>query len=248
MPSSPDAAMAPRSWSTLGQLLRKEWTVFTPLGRFMVLTIYFLASLQLVFTDEAFFILGVALAAVLMAYVPTLEWFQETDTMMYSFPLDRNEVVLGRYLVAVLSGGAAGILWTLTGRLLSPILVAGRADPALFMTFQGGLTFTLAVIMMMVLLLPLYFGLGVVRGGIAFLGLSLLLLSVAYAMAGVAWGPGVGGSAGAIPPSHLIGARVEALISGLGPAGALSVVLVGSALAFWLSLTLSRRFFREREF
>jgi len=242
---SPGVA-APRA--PLVQLLRNEWTVFTLRDRFFILGVFFLASLQAVPVDEAFFVLGVVLAGALSFYVPVIEWYQETDPMLHSLPLRRGSVVVGRYIVALLAGGIAGIAWTTTGRLLLPILDAGRTTPAMWMTIEGGLTFLIAVGLLVSLFFPLYFRFGMGKGALAFLGASLGLLALGYGTADLAGGPAQPGTLGLIPPSALIGARVVSLMGSLGPAGTLTVVLVGVALIYGASLRLSQRWFEGREF
>ena len=230
------------------RLLRKEWAVFSLRNRVLILGVFFLASLQAVPADEAFFLLSLALAAALSLCVPTIEWYQETDPMLHSLPLRRESVVVARYLVALIAGGLAGIAWTTTGRLLLPILDAGRTNPAMWMTIEGGLTFLIAVGLFVSLFFPLYFRFGMGKGAMAFLGASLGLLALGYGTAHLAGGPAPSGALGLIPPSALIGARVGALMGSLGPAGTLTVVLLGIALIFGASLRLSQRWFGGREF
>ena len=234
-------------------LVRKDWAVFSLRGRISVFGIFILAALQVLYVDELFLLLGVLLAATVAVYVPTVEWFQETDPMLHSLPIDRNLVVLSRYLTAVLGGLLAGVVWNAAGRMLLPLLSVGRENPAMWMTLEGILTFVLAAGLMVALFFPLYFGLGMGRGALAFLLTSVILLMLAYATAGLAWGPAVGSADAAshllaVPPSALIRTRLSALISGLGVAETLTLVLVALALAFYASIRLSEFFFRKREF
>ncbi|MGW8264756.1 MAG: ABC-2 transporter permease [Longimicrobiales bacterium] len=238
------------------RLLRMEWAVFHLWGRIAVFGCFVLAALQVVYVDELYLLLGVLLAATLAVYVPVVEWFQETDPMLHSLPIDRDAVVLARYLVAALAGTVAGIIWNAAGRILMPLLRAGGEDPAMWMTMEGGLTFVLAVGLMAILFLPLYFRMGMGRGAVAFLGLSLGLFFLAYGTSGLAWGPasGLAGSealAGGfplVPPSALIRSRVSALLGNMGLAGTLSLILVLLAAAFYASIRLSQRWYRRREF
>jgi len=247
MSTRPTLGGTPGFWYMLGSMLRKERIAFTPRDRFFVLGVFALASLQTLRVDELFFFLGLALGVALFIYLPVIEWYQETDPMLHSLPVRRDIVVLARYLVAIVAGGGAGIIWSATGHLLLPILAAGRETPSLFMTFEGGLTFLLAFALVAILFLPMYFGWGLVRGGLAFLGSCGVLFPLAYATAGLGWGPGGVGSPSLIPPSRLISARVGALIAGLGSAGALTVILLGLAGGFWISIMLSQTLFRKRE-
>jgi ABC-type transport system involved in multi-copper enzyme maturation permease subunit len=184
----------------------------------------------------------------LTIYVPVIEWYQETDLMLLSLPVRRDTVVLARYLVAMVAGVVAGLAWTAAGRLLLPMLDAGRDTPAMWVTLSGGLTFFIAFGLLASFLLPLYFRLGVGKGALAFLGLSVVLLALSYGTAGLAGGPVPSGPVGLIPPSALISARVTAMLGSLGPAGTLTVVLVGIALVYGVSLKVSQRWFAGREF
>lgn len=233
-------------------MLRKERVVFDLRGRVAVFGIFLLAALQVVSVDEVYLLLGVALAATLAVYVPAVEWFQETDTMLYSLPVDRETVVVARYLVVVITGTLAGVVWNGAGRILLPILAAGREDPAIWMTLEGGLTFALAVGLMAALFFPLYFSFGMGRGAIAFLGMSVVILALAYVTSDLAWGPATehtapGTHLAVVLPSALIRSRVSALLSGLGVAGTLTVVLVVLALVFYASIRISQYGLRRRE-
>jgi hypothetical protein len=234
--------------ATLFQLIRKERTVFTVRDRFYVLGVFFLASLQTVTADEAFFALGIALAGALAVYVPIIEWYQGTDPMLHSLPIRRGTVVLARYLLAVSTSGVAGVLWVTTGRLLLPILDASRATPAIWMTLEGVITFFVFVGLLVALFFPVYFRLGMGRGSLVFLGLSVALLAIGYATAGLAGGPARVGILGIPPPSSLVLSRVAALLGSLGVAGTLTLILIGLALLFAVSLKLSQRWFGRREF
>lgn len=257
------AAQGADTVKTLVLLLRKEWLVFHLRVLLAVFGVFILAALQVVYLDELYLMLGVLLAATLAVYVPFVEWFQETDPMLHSLPIHRDAVVLARYLVAILAGALAGVVWSVTGRILLPLLRAGRGDPAMWVTLEGGLTFVLVVGLMAVLFFPLYFRMGMGRGAVAFLGLALAFLLLAYATAGVAGGPGVGGGipmgaeSGAgpppaggflIPPSALIRTRLSALLGSMGVTGTLTLVLVVLALALYASIRLSQHFLRKREF
>ncbi len=229
-------------------LLRKDWSVFTLRHRIFVLGVFLLAALQAVTVDEAYFLLGIALAAALAVYVPVIEWYQSTDQMLHSLPVKRGTVVAARHLVTILGMATAGIVWNTTGRILRPILGSGSSDPAFWMTLKGCLTYSLAVAILAVSFFPLYFRLGMGRGVAAFAVIALVLLSVGYGTAELAAGPAASGAAGLITPSSLIGSRVDALLGSVGPAGTIAVTLAGVAGAFGISTGLSRRWFGRREF
>lgn len=249
-------ARTPGARKTLLRLLRKDRVVFDLRGRVSLFGIFILAAAQVLYVDELYLLLGLVLAGSLAVYVPVVEWYQETDSMLHSLPIDRNLVVLARYLAAILAGSLAGVVWNAAGRILLPLLDAGRQDPATWMTFEGSLTFILAVGLMVVLFFPLYFRMGLGRGTVVFLGLSLALLFLAYGTTGIAQGP-VGevhggpspvGGFPIVPPSTLVRTRIDALLESAGVAGTLALILAFLGVALFASIKLSQRWLRDREF
>ena len=248
MVSRPDPLNPRCRGASVADLLRKEWMVFWFRGPLFLFGVYVLASLQTVFVDEASFLLNVALAGALALYVPVIEWYQESDKMLHSLPVSRSAVVITRYLIAMMAGGIAGISWSATGRLLLPFLDAQRATPAMWMTLEGVLTFILATGLLFALFLPLYFRLGMGKGALGFLALSLILLATGYGTRGLATGSVGPGTLPFPAPSGLIRMRVSALLGGMGVAGTLTTILLGTALLLGLSLWLSQRWYERREF
>jgi hypothetical protein len=230
------------------RLLRKDWSVFSPRHRIFVLGVFLLAALQAVAVDEAYFLLGVALAAAVAAYVPVVEWYERTDPMLHSLPVERGTVVAARHLCAMLGMATAGIAWNATGRVLRPILHTGSSDPAFWMTLEGGLTYSITVTVLAVSFFPLYFRLGLGRGVVAFAVTTLALLTVGYGTAELAAGPAASGAGGLVTPSSLVGSRVDALIASLGTVGTVSMTLALLVGAFGVSIMISRRWFESREF
>lgn len=224
------------------RLLRKEWIVFSPRHRCFVPGVFLLAAVQTVTADEAYFFLGIALAAALAVYVPVMEWHRKTELLLYSLPVRRADVVLHRYRVAVLSCGMAWIAWTLTGRLLLPLFDAGRTGPALCMTFPGALAFFIAASLLFALFFPFYFRLGLGRGLLAFLPVGLGLSALGYAAAGRGTGQGL------LLPGAFLHARVTRLLDTLGTAGGPAVIAIGLALILAASILLSMRAVLRREF
>jgi hypothetical protein len=237
----------------LTPLLGKDLAVFSRRDRIIVFGAFFLAALQTVPNDEAFFLIAVALAGALIVYVPVVEWFQDTDPMLHSLPARRATVVLARYVSALAGLGLAGIAWVSAGWLLGTILDAHAAGPALWGTFEGLVTFSVSICFLVSLFLPFHFRMGMGRGSLAFLGLVPVLLIAGYGTAGVAWGPASGGASGVaglplFPPSSLVSSRISALVGAVGPGWALAAIIVamGSILAF--SERLSVRWLKSREF
>lgn len=242
---SPEAGLAP--------LLAKDLAVFARRDRIFVLGVFLLAALQTVSTDEAFFLIALALAGALIVYVPVVEWFHQTDALLHSLPARRTTVVLARYLSALVGLGLAGIAWASAGWLLRPILDADAAGPALWSTLEGLATFFVWVCLLASLFLPLYFRLGWGRGALAFLGLVPVLLLVGYGTAGMAWGPASGGASGIaglplLPPSSLVSSRISALVDAIGPGWALAAIIVAMGSSLALSERLSARWLERREF
>ncbi len=242
-PSGPASGMRP----AVANLLRKEWLVFRLRDRFVVLGIYFLAALQAVAVDEVYFFLGIALTATLAVWVPVVEWYQEADPMLFSLPVRRDAVVFARYLATVVYGGVGGLVWSATGRVLLPVLYSARENPPFWMSLEGGLAFFTAFGLLVVLFFPLFFRFGAGKGSLVFLVSSLGLLVLGYATAGLAAGPAAEGGAGLVLPSTLIRTRVSALLDSVGIAGTITVVLLGMALLFGVSIRLSQHILRHRE-
>ncbi|MEJ2204378.1 MAG: ABC-2 transporter permease [Gemmatimonadota bacterium] len=230
-----------------GRLVRKDLTVFTPRDRWWVTGAFLMAALQTVRADELYFVVGLILAGALAVYVPALEWFHETDSLLHSLPVRRGTVVLARYVSALLAGGVALVVWVGAGWVLRPLLAPDRTGPAMWMTLEGLLTFASAFALLAALFFPLYFRLGVGRGALAFLGLLLVLVPAGYASAGLAWGPAAAG-ASLVLPSSLVGARVSALVGAVGPVLALGAVLAGIGVILTSSGLLSAHGLRRREF
>jgi hypothetical protein len=248
MPSEPQPRAANVEGSSLSGLLRKEWIVFSHRVPFFVFGVFILASLQTVRVGDAYLLVGVALAAALALYVPAVEWFEESNPMLHSLPVSRGGVVVARYVVAVLAGGVAGVVWGATGRLLLPLLDAGRETPAMWLTVEGMLTFFVLVGLFFALLLPLHFRLGLGRGFVAFLALSLGLMGVGYGTMSLATRSTRDGTLVLHAPGELVRVPLPALASDVGLAGTLTAVLVGMALLTGVSILLSRRWFARREF
>jgi|GEM_PF-948492 len=228
-----------RSFHGLSGVLRKDWAVFIPRDRFLVALIYLLAHPMVFPVEEAFFWLGIGLAGALVAYVPTMEWHQETDRMLNSLPVRRATVVFSRYLSSVIACIVAGVAWVSTGHLLAPLLdtllEGGRATPGMWTTFGGVLTFFLMACLLVSLFLPLYFRLGMGRGTLAFVGLSFGLLVLASLPSGLSL------------PAAALGTFVETLSTEVGPGWALFVILGGMGAALTFSGRLSVRWFERRD-
>lgn len=233
--------------SPVAKLLRKEWLVFGPRDRVFAFGVFFLAALQAVAVAEFYFFLGLALVGTLAIWVPIVEWYQEADQMLFSLPVRRDAAVLARYASALISGAIGGVIWNTTGRILLPVLYAAKDNPPFWMSLEGVLAFITAFGLLVVLFFPLFFRWGAGKGGLIFLGMSLGLLALGYATAGIAAGPAVGRASGFLLPSELVRTRVAALLGSLGPAGALTVILVGLAILFAVSIKISQYWFRRRE-
>jgi hypothetical protein len=118
----------------------------------------------------------------------------------------------------------------------------------MWMTLDGILTFILSTGLLFALFLPLYFRLGMGKGSLGFLVLSLILLAVGYGTRDLATGSGGPGTLPFPVPSGLIRMRISAFLGGMGVAGTLTTILLGTALLLGLSLLLSQRWYERREF
>ena len=241
----------------IGVILTKDLAVLSVRGFLAVLGVFLLAAVQTVTVEEVYFILGLALACALSAYVPAVEWFQETNPMLHSLPVRRATVVLARYLASVGAALVALGAWVSAGWIFRPLLAPEQTAPAMWMTVEGLLTYGVAFAVLAALFFPLYFRFGFARGGFAFLGGLPLLMLIGYGTAGVAWGPNVAtigvagaapGGAGVVLPSTLLSSRVSALVAGIGPGWALAAILVGIGGILAFSERLSVRWYGRREF
>ncbi len=216
-------------------LLRKDLAVFIPRDRFLIALIYLLAHPMVLPTEEAFFWLGMSLAGALALYVPIMEWHQETDRMLSSLPVRRATLVFSRYLSSVFACVFAGVAWVSTGRLLAPVLDAGRTTPGMWTTFEGILTFFLIAGLLVALFLPLYFRFGIGQGATVFLGMSFGV----YAMASL--------PSGLVMPGADVQARSSAMTASVGPGWVLFLILAGMGAALAVSARLSVGWFERRD-
>jgi hypothetical protein len=244
-----------RAWvhTPLAQLLRKDLAVFIPRDRWLFSLIFLLATVQTFLHDEAFFWLCVALAGALVAVVPVIEWRLETDRLLGSLPVSPPAIVKARYISAALTGLFAALAWTVTGRLLAPVLAPDRAMPGMWTTLEGVLTFLLVVGVLVALFLPLHFRFGLGRGAGFFSIACVALLALASLLPGS--GAPVGPQAGAVtdlraiiaPPSQPVRSAVAQVLESLGPVGAIGT-LVGGVTAIWLlSIGVSVHWFQRRD-
>ena len=237
----------------VAHLLRKDLAVFIPRDRWLFSLIFLLATVQTFLHDEAFFWLCVALAGALVAVVPVIEWRLETDRLLGSLPVSRHAIVKARYISAALAGLFAASAWTVTGRLLAPVLAPDRAMPGMWTTLEGVLTFLLVVAVLVALFLPLYFRFGLGRGaGVFFLAcIALLVLAGFLPAAGTPMGTPAGATtdirAIITPPSQPVRSAVTHMMESLGPVGATGVLVGGVAVIWLLSIGVSVRWFQRRD-
>ena len=235
MATRAESALSGRGFPGVSSLLRKDLAVFIPRDRFLVALIYLLAHPMVLPTDEAFFWLGIGLAGALALYVPIMEWHQETDRMLSSLPVGRATVVFSRYLSSVLACVFAGVAWISTGRLLAPLLDAGRTTPGMWTTFEGILTFFLMAGLLIALFLPLYFRFGIGRGATVFLGMSFGVYALVSLLSGL------------VMPGADVQARISAMTASMGPGWALFLILAGMGAALVVSGRLSVGWFERRD-
>jgi hypothetical protein len=219
--------------------LRKDLAVFVPRDRFLVGLVYLLGHPTVLPNQEAFFWLGVGLAAALVVYIPVIEWYQESERMLSSLPIRRSALVLSRYFSSMLACGLSVVAWVCSGRLLSPLLVPlfSGVEPtrALWTTLEGVLALLVVVVTMTALFLPLYFRFGLGRGILLFFGL-FLILQIGFALLTRSVSPG----------KELAGALAVG-ISSIGPGWVLFGILIGLGCLLAFSERLSVRFYRKRD-
>lgn len=238
------------------RLLRKDVAVFRPRDRALVALVWVLGALQTVRYDPAYLWFGVMLAGALAVMVPVVEWRLDAERMVGSLPVPRSTVVSARYVSAVLACAVAWIAWAVTGHLLAPLLLQGRAGPAVWATLEGALTFAVLCGVLLASFLPLYFRLGLGRAVLAFAALGVGLYLIAAVVAGAAgFHPGPAGAdsgsvgmVGVFPaPGTALRLGIGRLLARTGSAGGLVVVVVGVSLLLAASARASVRLFSTRE-
>jgi hypothetical protein len=239
--------------SVILRLLRKDIAVFRLRDRALVALVFILGALQTVRYDPAYLWFGIMLAGALVVVVPVVEWRLDTDRMLSSLPVARATVVAARYLSAVLACAIAWIAWTIVGRLLAPLLDAGRTGPALWATLEGALTYAVLSGSLVALFLPLYFRLGLGRAvfALAFLAPTLYFAALGLASAlGYEPGPAGPGSIailyGLPDPGTVSRVAVGRFLSRTGSPGAVVVVL-GMGVLLAASAGVSMRMFSRRD-
>ena len=223
-------------WRGIAHLLRKDLTVFTPLTRGLVGGVFVLATVQTFLQDEAFFWLAVGLAAALVAVVPIVEWHLDVDRLVSSLPVKRATIVWARYLSAAFACALAGGAWTITGRLLAPLLAAEGSIPGAWATLDGLLAYSLVVVVLCTLFLPAYFRFGLGRGTAVFAFVCLLLVAVGSTLA-----------LGSGPPGQAIRTMVRGWIEARGPLYVIGLVSAAGGSAWVLSAWLAARGLRTRD-
>ena len=223
----------------VNSLLRKDLAVFVPRDRFLVGLIYLLGHPTVLPNEEAFFWLGIALAGTLVAYVPIMEWHQESDRMLSSLPVRRGTIVLSRYLSSIVACGfrsdSVDLHRTLSGPDPESASGSGEAAPGIWTTFEGTLAFVLVAGLLVSLFLPLYFRFGLGRGAMVFFASCIGL----FVLASIPSGP--------VMPGNGVVSWIREAVGSMGPGWVLFLVLGGLATMLAVSGSVSTGVFRRRD-
>lgn len=218
-------------------LMKKDLAVFIPRDRFLVGLVFVLAHPMVLPSREAFFWLGVALAAALAAYVPVVEWHQETDRMLSSLPVRRRTIVLARYGSSFLAIAVSAVAWLSAGWILDAFMSTQDelAFGAGWGTVPGVLTYGVMAGVLVSLFLPLYFRFAMGKAVVFFTGLCL----GSYALAAV--------RLGLFPPATRLEGVFLEWTQAMGPGWVLvgSLALLAAVVA--ASGTSAVRGFRSRD-
>ncbi len=216
-------------------LLRKDIRV----ARWYLLAavaVFLLFSAQLVRYETAFLWVGIALSSALTLLVPFLEWQLNGDRLLASLPVGRADIVRSRYVVAALAVAFSLVVWCAWGRLLLPLLEPGRSTTALWSTIEGQVTFALTAGLVLAVLLPLHFTLGLGRAVLVFSAVSVGV-ALAYLLA-------TGAPASA---ADLIGSAAASLRARWGPVPTLVTGVAAFGAMFLGSAWLATRAYERRE-
>jgi hypothetical protein len=150
----------------------------------LLAAIYALMSITAARHAQAFFVLGVAFAAVLIVAVPAMEWMFDADRFVCSLPVSRATLVLGRYLSAFGAIALGLVVWMGSAALLSSRYTG--ADPSLsrWVSVDGAVAYCVILVMLVAIFLPCYFRYGLGKGAAVF---SLCVMALSAILAGMRW-------------------------------------------------------------
>ncbi len=183
-----------------------------------------------------FFIVGVALAVVLVVAVPGMEWMFDADRFVCSLPVSRATLVLGRYLSAFVAIALGLAVWMGSGALLSRNFAG--ADPNLSQWVSlDGVAYCVILTLLVALFLPCYFRYGLGKGAAVF---ALSVMALGGIHAGLRWI--VRAAPGDVAPDlTAVDFDVARTLARLVWIAIVAAIATGSA-------ALSVRFHRQREF
>ena len=202
----------------------------------LLAAIYAVMAIQASRHAQAFFVVGVALAAVLVVAVPAMEWMFDADRFVCSLPVSRARLVLGRYLSAFAAITVGLAVWMGSAVLLSRRFAG--ADPKLsqWVSLEGAVAYCVILTLLVALFFPCYFRYGLGKGAAVF---ALSVMALGGILAGLRWMARA--ALGDVPPDPT-GVDLDAV---LAIARLVWIVIVGGLTMG--SAALSIRFYRQRE-
>lgn len=186
---------------------------------------------------QALFVVGVALAIVLVVAVPGLEWMFDTDRFVCSLPVSRATLVLGRYLSAFVAVALGLAVWMGSAALLSRRFAGADPNLSQWVSLDGAVAYCVILTLVVALFLPCYFRYGLGKGAAVF---AVGVMALGGVLAGLRWivRAALGNVAPDLTAVDLDAARTLARFIWIAIVAAIAT---GSA-------ALSVRFHRRREF
>lgn len=203
----------------------------------LLAAIYALVSITAARHAPAFFMLGVALAAVLVAVVPAMEGMFDADRFLCSLPVSRATLVLGRYLSALVATALGLVVWMGSAALLAARFTAADPGLARWVSVDGAVAYCVTVIGLTAIFLPCYFRFGLGKGAAVF---SLCVMGMSAILAGLRWAARASMD-GRMPDLSAVDLDAVRLVARLF----WIAVVAGLTMA---SAALSIRFYQRREF
>ena len=213
-------------------LLLKDWYMVLRYWKAMfVFNILYaiIAALSSMTVTFAFLnvMLGTMVVKSLMAYEEQNKW----DSLAVSLPVTGEQLVLEKYLMGLFGALSSSII---TAVIMSSVGIFLKKDIG-FPLWQSLLMFVAAGMLLLSVELPVLFKFGVNRGRIWFIAAVALVATIAG---------GIGGLLGEILEENQ---KIPMWLSGSVVPGIVIAVILGAA-AVLISVRLSVRFYKEREF
>ncbi len=221
-------------------LIRKDLRLLAPYW-WLILPGHVLFSANGVISPEFLFWIGVALAASFTVGLAVIDWRFDADRFVAALPVDRPAQVRARYVGAIGAAVLGTALYVAYGSVIVaafPARLGWRTGAGAWNSPEGIAVFFLVAAALVLILLPLLFRLGLVRGIWSFGFVALAVMAVAISRVS---------NAGAEAPSQALVEELAVFVDDRGAAVAWPLVLASLMGLIWLSARLSIAGFRSRE-